>query len=143
MTNFYSFIQGSLEWQFSELFSANGSLWNQYKYIAFNIFTWRILIISYKILIITEISNGKTNSLTIYGILYRNVTKFYRQELQRFTKYLRLTLVSKFNFCFSTIFCYYWQNLILWGLDSFLIFPIFLSLKSFANSWSNSYIPCL
>ena len=32
-------------------------------------------------LIITEISNEKRNELTIYGILCRNVTRFYRQEL--------------------------------------------------------------
>ena len=44
-----------------ELFSANALLWNQYKYIAFNIFWCRILIISFKMLIITGISNEKTN----------------------------------------------------------------------------------
>ena len=32
-----------------------------------NIFSCRILIISYKMLIITGISNEKTNQLTIYG----------------------------------------------------------------------------
>ena len=41
----------------------------------------RILIILYKILIVTGISNKKTNELIIYGILCRNVTTFYRQEL--------------------------------------------------------------
>ena len=45
MMNVYSFIPGLLEWLFSELFSANVSLWNQYKYISFNIFSSRILII--------------------------------------------------------------------------------------------------
>ena len=35
----------------------------------------------YKMLIITEISKEKTKELTIYGILCRNVTIFYRQEL--------------------------------------------------------------
>ena len=30
--------------------------------------------------IITGISKEKTNELTIYGIKYRNVTTFYRQE---------------------------------------------------------------
>ena len=69
MTNVYPFIQGSLEWPFSELFSANVSLWNQNKYIAFNIFSCRIWTISYKMLIITVISNEKTNELTIYGII--------------------------------------------------------------------------
>ena len=81
MTNLSPFIQGWLEWPFSELFSANVSLWNQYKYIAFNIFLYRILISSYKILIITGISNEKTNEVTIYGILCWNVTIFYRQKL--------------------------------------------------------------
>ena len=61
MTNLYPLIQGSLEWPFSELFTANVSLWNQYKYIEFNIFSCKILIISYKMLIITGISNEKTN----------------------------------------------------------------------------------
>ena len=36
ITNLYPFIQGSLEWPFSEIFSANISLRSQYKYIAFN-----------------------------------------------------------------------------------------------------------
>ena len=46
MTNLYPFIQVSLEWPSSELFSASLSLWNQYKYIVFNIFPCRIVIIS-------------------------------------------------------------------------------------------------
>ena len=33
--------------------------------------------------------------------------------------------------------------IILWGLDTFLMFPNFLSLKSFGNSLSTSYILCL
>ena len=41
----------------------------------------RILIILYKILIITGKSNEKTNELNIYGILCRNVTIFYQQKL--------------------------------------------------------------
>ena len=51
MANLYPLIQGLLEWPFRELFTANVSLWNQYKYIAFNIFSCKILIISYKMLI--------------------------------------------------------------------------------------------
>ena len=51
MTSLYPFIQGSLEWPFSELFSADALLWNQYKYIEFIIFSCRIVIISYKMLI--------------------------------------------------------------------------------------------
>ena len=81
MTNLYPFNQGSLEWPFRKLFSANISLWNQYKYIAFNIFSFRIVIISYKMLLIKGISNEKTNELIIYEILCQNVTIFYQQKL--------------------------------------------------------------
>ena len=81
LVNLYPFLQGSLEWPFSELFFAYASLWNQYKYIAFNIFSCRILIILYKMLIITWISDEKTNELTIYGISCRNVTIFNWQKL--------------------------------------------------------------
>ena len=60
MTNLDPFIQCSLEWSFNELFSANASLWNQHTYIAFNMVSCRIVIILYKMLIITGISNEKT-----------------------------------------------------------------------------------
>ena len=103
-TNLCPFIQGSLEWPFSELFSANVSVWNQYKYIAFNIFSCRILIVLYKMLIITEISNEKTNELTIYGILCWNVTIFYRQELVslfQVQEKLKACRSSKLNFSSS------------------------------------------
>ena len=66
---------------FSELISANVSLWNQYKHIAFNIFSCRALIISYKMLIIAGISNQRTSGLTIYALLCQNVTIFCRQVL--------------------------------------------------------------
>ena len=86
MTNlFYPFIQGSLEWPFSEVFSANLSLWNQCKYIAFNIFSCRILTVSYKILIITGL----------------NVTIFYRQKLIslfQVQEKLKTCMNSKLNF---------------------------------------------
>ena len=72
MMYLYPFIQGSLESPFKGLFSADASLCNQYKYIAFNIFSWRILIISYKMLIITGISDEKTKQLTICGKLCPN-----------------------------------------------------------------------
>ena len=42
IANLYSFTQGSLEWPFNELLFSDVSLWNQYKYIAFNIFSSRI-----------------------------------------------------------------------------------------------------
>ena len=49
-------------------------------YIAFNIFSCRILIISYKMLMITGISIEKINQLIMYTIISRNVTIFYRQN---------------------------------------------------------------
>ena len=42
--------------------------------IAFHIFSCRILIVSYKMVIITVLSNGRKNQLTIYGILCESVT---------------------------------------------------------------------
>ena len=50
MTKLYLFIQGSLEWSISELFSSDVLLWNQFKYIVFKISFCRILIISYTLL---------------------------------------------------------------------------------------------
>lgn len=57
MTNLHPFIRGSLERSFSELFFSDASLWSQYKFIASNIFSCRIFIITCKILTITVISN--------------------------------------------------------------------------------------
>ena len=79
MTNFYLFIRGSSEWPFSKFFLSDASLWNQYKFIGFIIFSYIILIIYYKISIITVISNETTNLLAIYAKSCRNVTIFYRQ----------------------------------------------------------------
>ena len=81
MTNFCSFIHLFNLWPFSELFFTDVQLFNQFKYIACNIFSCMIFIISYKLLIITGISNNKRNKLTIYAILCRNVTIFYWQKL--------------------------------------------------------------
>ena len=79
MTKLHSVIQGSLKWPFREICFSDVSLWNQYKYILFNISSCRILIILYKALIIVWISNGTRNKLTIYTILCWNVTIFYQQ----------------------------------------------------------------
>ena len=57
-------------------------------------------------LIITGISNEKTNEITIYGILYRNVTIFYRQELAslfQVQEILKACRSSKLNFSSSYI----------------------------------------
>ena len=53
----------------SDLFFSDASLQNQYKFIAFNIFSCKTLIIYCKILIITVISNKATNELIIYANL--------------------------------------------------------------------------
>ena len=102
MTTLNPFIQVSWEWPSSELFSSDISLWNQYKYLyCIYIFSWRILIISYKILTITVISNEKTNELTIYAILCRNVTVFYQQNLASLFQVqvkLKIRRNSKLNF---------------------------------------------
>ena len=86
------------------MLSANVSLWSQYKSIAFNISSCKIVIISYRMLFITGISNGKGNELTIYGILCRNVTIVYRQELTslfQVQKILKARRSSKLNFSSS------------------------------------------
>ena len=117
MTNLYPFIQALLEWPFSELISADVSLWNQYKYIAFNIFSCRILIISYKILIITGISNEKTNELTKYGILCWNVTIFYQRELAslfQVQEKLKACRISKLNFLSSYFIVNYGHIKVVW-----------------------------
>ena len=64
----------------------------------------RILMISYKMLIITGILNEKTNELTIYGILCRNITILYRQELAslfQVQEKLKACRNSKLNFSSS------------------------------------------
>ena len=73
MANLYSFSQGSLEWLCIELFFSDLSLWNQYKYIPFDSFSCRILIIFNKKSIITGISNEARSELIIYPILCPNV----------------------------------------------------------------------
>ena len=69
MTNLYPFIQGWLKWRFPSKVSS----WNQYKYIAFNVFSCRISIISYKILINTGMSNEKTNHIWSIMLKRRNI----------------------------------------------------------------------
>ena len=69
-------------------------------------FLVKILIILYKMLIITGISTEKTNELTIYGILSQNVTLFYRQQLvslfqvQEKSKACRISKLNFSNSCF-------------------------------------------
>ena len=105
MTNHYSFIRSSLEWLFSELFLSDASLWNQYKFIVFNIFSCNIFYMIYcKILIITQgwtnlfqddrlfglttLLSSKFNTLLISPIKIKVYVKVYLQEF-----------VSIKNFC--------------------------------------------
>ena len=110
MVNLYPFIQGSLESPFSDFFFADVSLWNQCKYIVFNILSCRIFTALNKILTIAEICNEKTNELTIYRILSRYVTIFYRQELaslfqvQEKLKACRNSKLSFLNSCFMATY---------------------------------------
>ena len=63
----------------------------------------KILIILYKMLIITGISNEK-NELTIYAILFQNVTIFYREKLAslfQVQEKLKACRNSKWNFSSS------------------------------------------
>ena len=99
-------INYSLEWIFSELFFSNVSLWNQYKYISFDIFSCRILIISYKMSIITRISNETRNEITIYAKSCRSVTVFYWKELAslfQVQEKLKTCKDSKWNFLSSCL----------------------------------------
>ena len=110
LTNLFSFIQDSLEWPFSELFFSDVLLWKWYRYIAFNIFSCRILIISYKMLIFTGISNEIRNKLTMYAILCWNVAIFYRHELVcsfLVQEKLEMCRNSKWTFssCFNCFSC--------------------------------------
>ena len=108
MTNFYSFIWDSLEWPFSEFFFSDASLWNQYKFIVFNIFSSKIWTISLKTFIITVTTNKKTNELTIYAKLCWNPTKFYRLEILHFFISGTPKIESVWEF-FEWLFHYRWQ----------------------------------
>lgn len=75
-------IQGNFIWQevwpLRELFFSDTSLWNQYKLIAFNIFSRKMFS---KVLTITVTSNERTNKLTIFAKSYQNVRIFYWQMI--------------------------------------------------------------
>ena len=80
-------------------------------------------------------------------------------QILQWTQYLKQTIIfnwktalwKKFNYYFSWDFCLVLTNCSFWDQDwavilhfgTFLIFPNFLSLKSFSNSWGNWCIPCL
>ena len=117
MTNLYPFIEGSLEWPFSELFSANVLLWNQYKYIAFNIFSCKILIVFNKMLIITKTFNKKTNELIMYGIAGTSFSVSIEriiESVQEFKiKLFELLFYCNMMFCIFEIMSICW-NIIQW-----------------------------
>ena len=92
----FSFIQGLLEWPFSELF-----------------FFW-CTVFSYKMLIITGISNETRNEWTIYATLCQNVAIFYRQELAslfQVQEKVKTCRDSKWNFSSSCL-----QKTVIWKL---------------------------
>ena len=89
-----------------------------------------------------------TDKVITFAVLkiFRNLQSFTKHTFERNSgfnvKYS--TLWQKFNFCFSGDFCQHLQNLhfgrrtrhlaiILSRFDTFLLFPNFLSLKSFGN----------
>ena len=81
MKNLYFFIQGSLEWTFSEYFSLMYRYGINTNTLNLTFFSCRISFLLYKMLIITGISMETRNELTIYATLCRNVSMFYWQEL--------------------------------------------------------------
>ena len=99
------------------------------------------------------------------GVWGKRKSKYCFQR-QSFTKYLRQTLVFMWNievrkdlifFFFFSSFLLASRNFLFWEGDwllrynfmkfldfaDFFYFPKSVSLKSFGNSWGNSYIPCL
>ena len=106
MTNLYPFIRGSWERSFSELFLFDALLWNQYKFIAFNIFLCRISIISWNILIAPVIPNEKSNELGMFHkkwsfplrISTVNTTKS-TEKLWIWSDLLKISLRKNFLFC--------------------------------------------
>ena len=96
MTNLYPFIQDLMEWPFSEIFPTNVSLWNQYKYISFNIFSCRILTISYKKLIIKK--NKWINHIWSIWRNCRNILPARTTFLFHVPEKLEAWMSSKLNF---------------------------------------------
>ena len=76
----YDEPKGLLEWSFSELLTANVSLWNQYKYIAFNISSCKILIISYKMLIIAGFCKKKKKTNQPYMEHYVEASQYFTDK---------------------------------------------------------------
>ena len=105
--------------------------------IACNIFSCRILIILYKMLIITGISNKKPNELTIYGKLCRNVTLFYRQELAslfQVQEKLKAYKSSKSNFSSSCFIADDSHVNIVW------LYAVVFSEHVILHFWDNSHL---
>ena len=75
MTDLSPFIQGLLEWPFSELFFSDISLWNQYKYFAFSIFSCRILRLKLVGLKLIQLEQQKTQLPLI--ILAKNLKPIF------------------------------------------------------------------
>ena len=116
-TNLYSFIRGLFEWPFSELFSSDALLWNQYKIFDFHIFSWKILIISCKILVITIISNKTTDELTICAN-YEETSKYLNRCFKADEIHIKITcshsvIFNEDYFCIFEIISIY-SKIIQW-----------------------------
>ena len=131
MTNLYSFIQSSLEWPFSELFFFDVSLWNRYKYIAFNIFSCRILIISYKMLIITRFSNETRIICSIISKrhnIFPTTTSFFISSTEKIENVQEFK-VKFFEYVFTDDCMYGYM----WQFSPNMIFRIFETLPIYYN----------
>ena len=74
------------------------------KFIVSNVFLWKILIITRKILITAVVSNETTNALTIYSMLCQNITILYQQELASlFQIKKKLRARRNLKYCFLSI----------------------------------------
>ena len=109
---------------------------NRYKIIAFNISSFTTLINSQKTLIIIVISNEKTNEMTTYIRLCRNVTKFYRQELislvlfqvQEKLRRCRNSELSFWSNCFIANFIH---------IKIICLYTVVFNVKAILHFWNN------
>ena len=137
MTYLYSFIRGSLEWLISELFLYDASLWNQHKFITFNIFLFNILIIYWKILIITAIPNETTHELTIYAKLCLNIICLKTQMSN-----IQMKQTHKFpNFSIKLQLTWFFKRMLLSiGIINFKIESLID--ENIYTTWNNLYQTC-
>ena len=137
MTYLYSFIRGSLEWLISELFLSDASLWNQHKFITFNIFLFNILIIYWKILIITATPKETTHELTICAKLCLNIICLKTQMSN-----IQMKQTHKFpNFSIKLQLTWFFKRMLLSiGIINFKIESLID--ENIYTTWNNLYQTC-